>query len=94
LLSNKKGAMTMLQFFKILALLVGMLPDLIKLMGIVQDALGPGTGASKLEIVKSTIQTAYDVAKPVEVGFEEFWLKVASLAGTIKSNMGAKLTGG
>lgn len=83
----------MLAFFQILGLIIGMLPDLIKLMGTVQTALGSGTGAQKLEIVKSTVQTAYDVAKPVSTSFEEFWPKVASLIGTIKTNMGAaKLT--
>jgi hypothetical protein len=79
----------MLAFLQILALLIAMLPDLIKLMGTVQSALGTGTGSQKLEIVKNTVQTAYDVAQPTSVAFEAFWPKVATLIASIKKSFGA-----
>ena len=84
----------MLEFLKIFALIVGMIPDLLKLMGTFQASLGTGTGAQKLELVKGVVQASYDVAQPASVAFETLWPKIATLIATIKTVFGAdKLTG-
>lgn len=63
----------MFGFLKILVLMIDALPTVVKMIDIAEAAIGPGNGAQKLDMVKSTVQTAYTVSGEVETAFNSIW---------------------
>lgn len=72
-----------MQFLEVLKLIISLFPLLIKAIQAVEDAIPiSGKGADKLELLKSTVQVAYDTSNKLSVSFEQIW---PSLAGTVKA---------
>lgn len=63
----------MFGFLKVLGLLIDVMPAVVKMIDVAESVIGPGKGATKLAMVKNTVQTAYTVSNEVESSFDVLW---------------------
>lgn len=73
----------MFAFIRILSLVIDALPAVVKMIDVAEAAIGPGNGASKLEMVKNTVQGAYNVSNEVEHSFDDIWPVFATAIGRV-----------
>ena len=79
----------MAQVLATIQAVLGMLPVLIQLINLSEAALGPGTGAAKLEMVKTLLQKAMSLTTNVTLSIDHVWPFVepliSSYVGTLKA---------
>lgn len=68
-------------YLKLLALVVGQLFDVIKAIEAALPAGGQGT--EKLRLVREFLESIWDTAKDLGVGFEEAWPRIEKWVGSI-----------
>lgn len=73
----------MFGFMKMLGLVIDALPAVVKMIDVAEAVVGPGNGATKLAMVKNTVQTAYAVSNDVESSFDSIWPVFESSIGHI-----------
>ena len=71
-------------YFTIIKTVLGLLPVVVEAVKAIETALPEsGAGAQKLEIIKATLSSAYEVANDTVASFESIWPVLSSMIAAI-----------
>ncbi len=73
-----------MQFLAIIKLVMQLLPIVIEAIKAIEDAFPVGgAGKAKMEVIKNTVESAYQVAGETTHAFETIWTPLSTMASAV-----------